>query len=156
MKYIKILLFLSIGIQASAQDDQTDQLKICPTDTTENVVKMMIRDITQYTAKDYQLVFVDSQRANTYVYMFRDPKDEMLRVIYKCNDDRKVTYCYIWGELNIMTGIYNYIFQSQATPQEMPYNTTIGTSLSYGGKDHHFIFEADDTRPGYWQITFVN
>lgn len=157
MKYLKVLLLLCVGIQSYAQDDYPYQLKICPTDTTVNVAKMMIRDITQYTAKDYQLIFVDSQRANTYEYMYRSPKDEMLRITYKYKDQgRVVSYMHIWGELNVMTGVYNYIFQTEITPQDVPYNTSVGSSLEYGGKNHLFIFGADDRSPGYWEITFVN
>lgn len=159
MRYLKVLLLLAISFQSFAQGDYPYELKICPTDTGEHVAKMMIRDIAQYTAKDYQLVYVDSQRSRIYEYMFRSPQQDMLRITYKyTNDDdgKRVTYMSIWGELGLITGVFNYIFQSEALPQDVMDNITIGTSLEYAGRDHHFALEADDRRPGYWQISFVN
>lgn len=159
MRFLKLLVLLTISFQAYAQDDYPYQLRICPTDTTENIAKKMINDITQYTAKAYQLVYVDSQRSRTVEYMYRNPQQEVLRMIYKYtneDDGRKVTYMSFWAEVGVITGIYNYIFQTEAMPQDAMSNMTIGTNLEYGGSGHQFMFEADDRRPGYWTISFVN
>lgn len=159
MRFLTLLVLLNMSIGAFAQNDYPYKLRICPTDTTENIAKKMINDIEQYTAKEYQLVYVDSQRSRTVEHMYRNPQQEVLRIIYKYtnrDNGREVTYMSFWGEVGVITGIYNYIFQTDAMPQDAMSNMSIGTMLEYGGSGHQFMFEADDRRPGYWTISFVN
>ncbi|MEZ5018451.1 MAG: hypothetical protein R2800_15430 [Flavipsychrobacter sp.] len=166
MKYLLIAFLLMVGVtNVRGQEDEGYGIvpKVLPTDTTEVVIKQMIKDIIA-EQKDYQLIFVDSQRRGRISYVYKSASYETLKIMYKhreiAQDDttpvrRIVTYAHIKGDRPVMTSIYNYIFKTSIRQDEAIAYSANGTTITYKGKDQQFVFMPDENQPGYWEIIFI-
>ncbi len=159
-----ILVISSTYCSAQYEDDAGYGLvpKILPVDTTEVVIKKMLKDIDSVFS-DYKILFVDSQRRGTITYVYKSSY-ETLKVMYRhrevAPDDttpvrRVVTYAHITADKPVIVRVFNYIFRTEITQDEIVAYSANGTTVSFRGSNHQFIFMPNDMKPGYWDITFI-
>ena len=60
----------------------------------------------------------------------------------------------IYAELGSMTKIYNYIFNTNHTPDKVMAVSRYEKAISYHGQAYNSILLADDYKPGFWILRF--
>lgn len=162
------LLVLSCSSRAMAQTESDDELlspRILALDTSIQVAHRFNEMVAQVAA-GYQLAFIDEENKPSIRFVYKTEKNATLRLDYKysmyATDDnpaapkrKVVVYQRISGELQVITDIYNYLFNANLTPGGVMAAATQGSDISYHGHTYQFIFQPDDYDPGYWVMTFV-
>lgn len=116
-------------------------------------------------AVDYKLTFVDEESRPLIRYIYKTDNGETMRIDYKYileGDAEKkipkravVVFQRISAELIIITYVYNFIFNTNYSPDRVMAEATLGSELQYRGRKYQFTLQADDYNPGYWVMTFV-
>lgn len=116
-------------------------------------------------AVDYKLTFVDEESRPMIRYIYKTDNGETMRIDFKYSiegdPERKIAkrpviiFQRISAELVIITYIYNFIFNTNFSPDRVMAEATFGSELQYRGKKYQFILQPDDYNPGYWVMTFV-
>lgn len=115
-------------------------------------------------AVGYTLAFIDQEKKPMVRYVYKSDKDGTLRLDYKYENvpadsvapARKVViFQRINGELPLITGIYNFLFSTNHTPQSIMNQTCMGIPIVFRNRTYTFSFQPDDYEAGYWVMTFV-
>jgi hypothetical protein len=168
MRLILIALLL-FSIPVCAQEDG-EEAPLVPRflamDTTVNIGKQFCEQVGS-VALGYNLAFVDNETRFAVRYVYKNDRNESLRIDYKFSlessdpEQRKpkkpiVNFQRISGELNVMTTVYNYLFGSSLTPQKLITMSSQGSPISYRGKSYQYTFLPDDYEAGYWVLTITH
>lgn len=167
MKLLIICSFVLLPFYSIAQVDEDAEPVLTPRmlalDTTISVANRFGEDISN-VATGYQFAFVDKSMPKTVKYIYKTENNETLKIEYKYSteigeegDSGKplVVYQRISGEAGLMAKIYNFLFGTNITAEQLAGYSTVGVDIGYAGKTHQFIFQPDDYAPGYWMMTFV-
>lgn len=160
-----VFCILGFTVYGSAQDEieEIPYVRILALDKSPKEADQFNQQIAQ-GAVDYTLAFVDTENSPTIRYVYKTTKNETLRIDYKYimesggekkRPKRVVTMQRISGNLQVITAIYNFLFNSNISSANITSAATIGASVGNGGALYHFTFQPDDYNPGYWVMTFV-
>jgi hypothetical protein len=110
----------------------------------------------------YAHILTDKETPGKLRHIFKSGNGETLRLEYRyAKKDIEgaevpiVTYQRILGSAEAITAVYNFLFDSDLTPDKLPMAISSGIEISYRGHQGQFILEPDDFAPGYWAITFL-
>ena len=170
MRKVFALLLILRSFGALAQDGEVEEFlrpKILALDKSVMLAQRFNEEVAK-VAYEYNLAFVDDEMKPTIRSVYKGGKNETLRIDYRYaveesrTDSTKrptkkqvVVYQRISGELRVITDIYNFLFSAHLTPERIMDASTVGSTITHQGKQHQFIFQADDYEPGYWVMTFV-
>lgn len=168
MRLLLIALLLFAYSTANCQEDGSEEPlvpRILAMDTTINIARSFCEQVGS-VVQGYRLAFVDNETRFAVRYVYKNDKNESLRIDYRFNlesidstEKRKipiVNFQRISGELNAMTTVYNYIFGSVLSPQRLMMTSTQGSPILYKGRSYQYTFLPDDYEPGYWVLTFLH
>lgn len=168
MRFILMCLLgcLSFNVIAQTEDEDALTVRALALDTNIAIAKRFSEAIGN-SAPGYSLAFIDNETRFKVRYVYKNPKNESLRIDYyfrmeEYEDTMQkgkhpiVTMQRISGELGVITKIYNFLFASTLTPERVMASSTQGSPVKYSnGKTCDFSFLPDDYEPGYWVMTFT-
>jgi len=163
---IALCIACCISFQASSQtDEEALAVRVLALDTSVAIAKRFCEKMVEF-APGYNLAFIDNEKRHFVRYVYKNEKNESLRVDYgfhlEENEDGKtskravVNYQSISGELSIITNIYNFLFSSSLTPERILASPTMGSPVTFSGKYFEYSLLPDDYEAGYWVLTFRN
>jgi hypothetical protein len=169
MRLLLIALLLFTYTAANCQEEGGDEPlvpRILALDTTINIARSFCEQVGN-VPQGYRLAFVDNETRFAVRYVFKNDKNESLRIDYRfslesidTNTRRPkvpiVNFQRISGELSAITTIYNYIFGASLSPQRLISMGTQGSPITYKGRSYQYTFLPDDYEPGYWVLTFLH
>ncbi|MBS1771216.1 MAG: hypothetical protein JST82_00045 [Bacteroidetes bacterium] len=170
MRYILIFILCLAVTTSKAQDDGYEpmQARVLALDTNLNIAKRF-SEVIGGMVKGYNLAFVDNEKRYMVRYVFKNQKNETLRIDYnfvmesegdgeadtKAAKKPVVTMQRISGELSAITVIYNFLFGANLSPERIMDVSTQGSRVKYNNnKECEFTLLADDYEPGYWVMSF--
>ncbi len=116
-------------------------------------------------AVDYKLSFVDEESRPLIRYIYKTDNGETMRMDFKYtiegDTERNIAkrpvviFQRISAELIIITYMYNYLFNTNYSPDRIMAEATVGADLVYRGKKYLFVLQPDDYNPGYWVMTMM-
>ncbi|OSZ79556.1 hypothetical protein CAP35_15290 [Chitinophagaceae bacterium IBVUCB1] len=146
-------------------EEETLVVRVLALDTSVIIAKRFSEKIVEF-APGYKLAFVDNEKRHFVRYVYKNEKNETLRVdygFYMTDGDEEgrgkravVNYQSISGELSVVTNIYNFLFSSSLTPERIMTSSTMGSPVSFAGKNFEYTLLPDDYEAGYWVLTFRN
>ncbi len=168
MKHIFGFLLCTFFYSAAiAQSEETLTPRILALDTGI-IIAHQFNDQVSRIAENYQLAFIDEENKPNIRFVYKTGKNTAtLRMDYKytmqsANPDdprspkkKVVIYQRISGDLQVITAIYNYLFNTNITSSGIMSASTQGSDITYRGNTYQFIFLPDDYDPGYWVMTFL-
>ncbi len=173
MRYLLlfILLFTSVNRSfAQNEDDFLPQVSMVPIDSTEDVVVRFCKEVIT-AVPEYRIAFTDKEDVMFSKYVYDNGNFETLKMAFQFKIDnvpvvidtlgnteevkkRVVRLFKINGELNAITKVYNYLFNTGHTPDNIMAISNKDKMVSYNGTTFSTSVVADDFKPGYWIITF--
>ncbi len=166
MKLIITCLLVCLGIKANAQTDGYEPLavRVLALDTSVIIAKRFSEKMVEF-APGYKLAFIDNEKRHYVRYVYKNEKNETLRVDYafdiqspdeenKTPKKAVVDYQSISGELQIITNIYNFLFSANLSADRVMTSSTTGTPIIFNGRNYEYTLLPDDYEPGYWVLTF--
>jgi hypothetical protein len=169
MKLLLTLLCVLSFPLAYAQDGQDEVIEEIPyvrilaLDKGTQAAEAFNREVSS-RALDYNLIFVDTENSPLIRYVYKTSKNESLRIDYKYVLEsqgagkparRTVTFQRISGSIQVLTEIYNFLFNASISPKTVNSAATVASRVGHAGKVYTFTFQPDDYEPGYWVMTFV-
>lgn len=167
MKYLFsiFLLFTCLRVCAQTEDDFLPQVAILAMDSTENVAQEFCKKVIS-NVPEFKLALVDRENIMYSYYMYDNSKFESIKFEFQFSIDevlqpdssslkvRRVIVQNIYAELGSMTKIYNYIFNTNHTPDKVMAVSRYEKAISYHGQAYNSILLADDYKPGFWILRF--
>ena len=173
MRYFLLILLLPLAVNTSFaqnEDDFLPQVSMLPIDSTEDVVLRFCKDIIT-AVPEYRPAFTDKEDVMFSKYIYDNGNFETLKMSFQFKivnvvvvtdtlgnteevKKRVVRLMKINGELNTVTEIYNYLFNTGYTPDKIMAISNKDKLVSYNGSTFSSSVVADDFKPGYWIITF--
>ena len=169
MRLLLAALLLLFSYSASCQTDDNGEeplvARVLAMDTSVAIAQRFSEAMGSI-ANGYNLAFIDNERRYTVRYVYKNQKNETLRVDYHYTlespdgDEKKpkravVTLQRISGELTVVTAIYNFIFGASLSPERIMMSSTQGSPVKFMGKNFQFTLLPDDYEAGYWVLTFM-
>lgn len=163
MLLIAVLLFSWSYSFAQEEIEEIPYVRILALGKTTQEADQFNQQIAQ-GAVDYTLAFVDTENSPTIRYVYKTSNNETLRIDYKYavessegkrKPQRVVVMQRLSGNLQVITAIYNFLFNANILPNNIMSAATIGAQVGHGGNLFHFTFQPDDYNPGYWVMTFI-
>jgi hypothetical protein len=166
---ITLLLLMVTGIAFSQENESNEVLipKMLALNKSIPTAQKFNEEISRI-AFGYVLAFVDEEAKPTIRYVYKTEKNQTLRMDFRyaleanSADSSKrairkpvIVLQKISGELSLITEIYNYLFNTNISPDRIMSVSTTGSTIAYQGHRYRFILEGDDYNPGYWVMTFV-
>jgi hypothetical protein len=162
------LLLFTRGVAHCQEDGSEEPLvpRILAMDTTINIARSFCEQIGN-VVPGYRLAFVDNETRFAVRYVYKNDKNESLRIDYRFNLESTdttgkrpkvpiVNFQRISGELGAITLVYNYIFGSALSPQRIMMMSTQGSPITYKGRNYQYTLLSDDYEAGYWVLTFLH
>ena len=152
-RFVTFLLLLALSLSAHAQELQPAILAM----GSPTVVGDEFNNQVSQVAYGYRMAFVDKSIPQTIRYVYKSDENESLRVDYKYEKKGRtpvVVMQKISGESVVISRIYNFLFNTSMTPNDMARYITTDADVSYRGRNYRFSFVEDDFAPGYWTMTF--
>lgn len=166
MKLLFTLGLLSVfSFTVFAQDEiqEIPYVHFLALDKSPREAEIFAQDIAR-GAVDYTLAFIDTENSPTVRYVYKTTTNETLRIDYKYDLEssaenkrprRVVVFQRISGNLMVITAIYNFLFNSNVSPESIMSVATVGSQVGHRNKIYYFSLQPDDYNPGYWVMTFV-
>lgn len=167
MRLVFLLLLVVSCFAATAQPtwDELPTARFLALDTTMDLAEPFNSEVVKAADSGYRFTFMD-KGYNKVVYIYENEKGESVRIEYQYRvsgaDFEKrlpgvatIMLTKISADASATANIYNAMFGAAIVPQELLSSSTSGSMISYLGKEHQFILQADDYKPGYWVMTFV-
>jgi hypothetical protein len=167
MKLCLSVLLLFFAFSATAQDEGIEEAlspRILALDAPILIAQKFNEQIAT-VAVGYNLAFIDDERKPTIRYVYKNEKNQTLRIDYRyiikedtAHKGQKkyiINLQRICADLPVITDIYNYLFRSNLSYDAIMTAASIGSPINYKGNNYQFTFQADDYDPGYWVMTFT-
>lgn len=160
-----VICFLPLLASAQSEDDFLPELSAMVLDSTEVSVQKFCKEITAH-APGYKPAFVDREDVMMSTYFYDSPDYESLKLEFQFGIDellqpdstykkkRTVKLLRITCELNVMTSIYNYLFNTSHTPDKIMTISRYDKAVTFGGAPINSTLIADDYKAGYWILSF--
>ncbi|MBL7682321.1 MAG: hypothetical protein JNK00_03080 [Flavipsychrobacter sp.] len=169
MKHIiYILLLVGFALNTAAQTDNGEEplaVRVLAIDTSVTIARRFSEKMGELVP-EYKLAFIDNETRHMVRYVFKNEKNETLRIDYGFDTETftegekqikrtVVDYQRISGELKAITIIYNFLFAATLTPERVMSTSTQGSPITFMGKTYQYSFLPDDYEPGYWVLSFL-
>jgi hypothetical protein len=170
MRLLFTILLLISGFHGLAQDGETEEVlvpRMLALDKNIPAAQKFNEEIARL-AFGYVLAFVDEEQKPTIRYVYKTEKNQTLRLDFRYAVEasrsdtssrpvRKpvIVTQKISAEIQVIADIYNYLFNSNITPDRIMTVATTGRIIAYHGRRYQFILQSDDYEPGYWVMTFI-
>lgn len=171
MKWLITLLFLiPLHLSAQTEDDFLPEVRLMVIDSTESAVQRYCKEIISITS-GYKPALVDREDVMMSRYLYDNMNYESVKMEFQFGvfkqaiEDstgavlgekkvRAVRLIRITAELNEMANIYNYIFNTTHTPENILAISRYDKAISYNGQPYNSTLIADDFKAGYWVLSF--
>lgn len=151
---------------AQSEDDFLPELQTMVIDSNERAVQAFCKDILGYVPPGYNPAFVDREDPMVSKYYYDNRDHESLKMVYQFGVQdmmladstfkkaRVVKLIRITGELNVITGIYNYIFNTTHTPDNIMAISRYDKAVAFNGMPINSTLVSDNYKYGYWTLSF--
>jgi hypothetical protein len=156
MKIFFTVLFVLFGFSVLAQTSAGFTPKILLLDTGMNLAPVFNAEVIKY-APGYRLLGSETEPGSRVVFTYTDGRDGTIRIEYKyANENGRHTIIYqaITADLEIIMPIYNGLFHANIIT-DIDHASMLGGPIQYHHKDYQCLMQADDYKPGYWVLSFV-
>lgn len=163
---ILALLLFSYSAKCQTEDAEEPLVpRVLALDTNVQIAKRFCEAMGTLVP-GYNLAFIDNETRRQVRYVYKNSKNESLRVDYRFemespDEEGKlpkravVNYQRISGELHAITYIYNFIFGATLTPERVMLSSTQGSPILFNNHNYQYSFLPDDFEAGYWVLTFT-
>lgn len=160
-----ILLLFSISGYGQTEDEFLPTVRILVMDSTEKAAIAFCKEVV-LAAPGYKFAFADKEDVmlsryfydngsyETLKFEFQFTINEALQADSTVKKNRVVQLMRISAELTAITGIYNYIFNTTYTPDNLMAISVYDKAVSYNGTPYNSTIVADDMKAGYWVLSF--
>lgn len=167
MKHILLWLLLLPALHGYGQteDEFLPEVRTLVMDSTEIAATFFCKEVIK-AAPGYKFVFADKEDVMFSRYFFDNGSFETVKFEFQftvretmmpdstVRKQRVVQLMRISAELTAMTGIYNYIFNTTYTPDNLMAISNYDKAVSYKGTPYNSTLIADDMKAGYWILSF--
>lgn len=160
-----ILCLLATSGYGQAEDEFLPEVRILVVDSTEKAAIAFCKEVVS-AAPGYKFVFADKENVMWSGYFYENGSYETLKFGFQftinevmqpdstMKKSRVVQLIRISAELTAMTSIYNYIFNTTYTPDNIMAISVYDKPVSYKGTPYNSTIVADDMKVGYWILSF--
>lgn len=150
---------------AQSEDEFLPELHVMVIDSTEHAVQRFCKELMAQT-QGYKNAFVDRENVYMSKYYYDNANYESIKMEFQFKSaemtmpdstikkQRVVRMVAITAELNVMTSVYNYIFNTTHTPDKLMAISRYEKAVLYNGVTISSALVADDYKPGYWILRF--
>lgn len=172
MRFLSFICFIVVmcllqGNNAFAQvdDDFLPKIKVLAIDSTEHAAIRFCNEVIEKAVPGYRKAFVDREDIMRSKYVYDDGGFESLKFAFQFTIEegmkpdstigkmRIVKLQRISGELSVMANIYNYLFNTNHTPEKIMAISRYEKEVSYNGTTYTCTVMSDEYKPGYWVLT---
>lgn len=167
MKWLFFLITLSPLLSyAQTEDEFLPEISTMVIDSTEHAVQLFNKDMLAHVPPGYQPAFVDREDPMMSKYYFDNRDYESLKMVYQFGVEnvmqpdstfkksRVVKLVRITGDLNAITGIYNHIFMSTHSPDNVMAISKYDKAVTFRGTPINSTLVSDNYKIGYWTLSF--
>jgi|GEM_PF-6867801 len=166
MKWVLIfVLMLPVAVSAQTEDEFLPEVRVLVMDSTEKAVQSFCKEIMALV-QGYKPAFVDREDILVSKYYYDNNDFESVKLEFQFGIDevqmpdstfkksRRVKLMRITAELTAMTSIYNYIYNTNYTPDKIMAISRYDKAISYNGQPYNSTIVSDDYKAGYWILSF--
>lgn len=167
MKHIIVcvLVLFALPCVAQTEGEFLPEVRTLVMDSTENAVMRFCKEVMA-VAPGYKFVFADREDVMISRYFYDNGNFETVRLEFQFAADevmmgdstmkksRVVRSMRISAELSVMTKIYNYIFNTAYSSDNIMAISVYDKAVSYRGTPYTSSIVADDMKAGYWILSF--
>lgn len=163
---IVALAFCALLNTAKGQSDNDflPQVKLLAIDSTEHAAVRFCKEVMQ-AVPGYSQAFIDREDIFMSKYVYENGSYETLKFAFQFTINevvmpdstkgkkRVVKLQRITAELSAMANIYNYLFNTNHSPDKIMAISRYDKDIAYNGTAYICSIIADDYKPGYWVLT---
>lgn len=160
-----MLLSFSVSVYGQTEDEFLPEVRVLVMDSTEKAAIGFCKEVAS-AAPGYKYAFADKENVMLSRYFYDNNAYETLKFEFQftinevmqsdstMKKNRVVQLMRISAELTAMTGIYNYIFNTTYTADNLMAISVYDKAVSYNGTTYTSTIVADDMKAGYWVLSF--
>jgi hypothetical protein len=161
MRYFILLLLLvfSLGSNGQSTEDEIGP-RMLAVDTFLSFSERFSAEASALTPA-YKLAFSDKGTPGVLRHIYKTDDNETLRFEYKYVLERRGTKIVPWvssqritGDGTVIAGIYNLLFGSTVTVNDLGAVAASMMEVPYKDGIRKMLLEPDDYAPGYWTLAF--
>lgn len=165
MKLFLLCLLLPFACSAQTEDDFFPEVRTLVMDSSEKAAMAFCKEVIT-AAPGYKFAFADREDIMMSKYFYDNGNYETIKFEFQfvieeqqmpdstVKKNRVVRFMTISAELSAITNIYNYIFNSNYTPDKIMAISRYDKPVSYKGASYNSSIVADDMKVGYWILSF--
>lgn len=158
-------MFHAMFAIGQTEDDFLPKVTLLAVDSGEAAAQTFCRRVVE-AVPGYHPAIEDRENILMSTYLYDNDNFETLKFEYqfvireeelpdgRVAKKRVVQMQKVVGEINALTAAYNFIFNTNHTPDKIMAISRYEKTVSYNGTPYTSTLVSDDYKPGYWILTF--